>query len=45
MSRSRTGSLDALTGLRFLAALHVVLFHFGKTLVASAPEGVRNWVG
>nr|WP_211194764.1 acyltransferase [Pyxidicoccus fallax] len=37
--------MDALTGLRFLAALHVVLFHFGKTLVASAPEGVRNWVG
>lgn len=45
MSSSRTGSLDALTGLRFLAALHVVLFHFGKTLASAAPEGVRNWVG
>nr|WP_225936933.1 acyltransferase [Myxococcus sp. RHSTA-1-4] len=37
--------MDALTGLRFLAALHVVLFHFGKALVVDAPEGVRNWVG
>ena len=42
---SRGGALDALTGLRFLAALHVVLFHFGKTLVAATPEGVRHWVG
>ncbi|MCP3144196.1 acyltransferase family protein [Pyxidicoccus xibeiensis] len=43
MSR-RGGALDALTGLRFFAALHVVLFHFAKPCVATAPEGVRNWV-
>ncbi|MFP2929931.1 acyltransferase family protein, partial [Pyxidicoccus sp. 3LG] len=39
------GALDALTGLRFLAALHVVLFHFGQACVVTAPEGVRNWMG
>ncbi|WP_375756554.1 acyltransferase family protein [Corallococcus exercitus] len=33
------GSLDALTGLRFLAALHVVLFHFGTPCIQGvAPE-------
>lgn len=42
---SRGGSLDSLTGLRFLAALHVVLFHFAKPCLGTAPEGLRNWVG
>jgi peptidoglycan/LPS O-acetylase OafA/YrhL len=41
----RSGALDALTGLRFLAALHVVLFHFAKPCMDTAPEGLRNWVG
>ncbi|MCY1044348.1 acyltransferase [Corallococcus sp. bb12-1] len=38
--KQKTGaSLDALTGLRFLAALHVVLFHFGTPcLTGWAPE-------
>ncbi|WP_164008087.1 acyltransferase family protein [Pyxidicoccus trucidator] len=39
------GALDGLTGLRFFAALHVVLFHFGKPCMDTAPEGLRNWVG
>lgn len=39
------GALDALTGLRFLAALHVVLFHFAAPCLVTAPEGLRNWVG
>ncbi|GHG67606.1 acyltransferase [Comamonas sp. JC664] len=38
-------SLDALTGLRFFAALHVVLFHFAAPTLGSAPEVLRNWVG
>lgn len=29
--------LHALTGLRFVAALHVVLFHFARPLAATAP--------
>lgn len=41
---SRGGSLDSLTGLRFLAALHVVLFHFARPYLGTAPEGLRNWV-
>ncbi|WP_426757141.1 acyltransferase family protein [Myxococcus sp. Y35] len=43
MSGSR--ALDALTGLRFVAALHVVLFHFAAPCLGPAPEAVRNWVG
>ncbi|MBN8229205.1 acyltransferase [Corallococcus macrosporus] len=39
MKQQSGGSLDALTGLRFLAALHVVLFHFGTPcLQGVAPE-------
>lgn len=41
----RGGALDGLTGLRFFAALHVVLFHFGKPCLDTAPEWLRNWVG
>jgi peptidoglycan/LPS O-acetylase OafA/YrhL len=36
-------TLSALTGLRFLAALHVVLFHYAAPSLASAPEWVRNF--
>ncbi|ATB45497.1 acyltransferase family protein [Corallococcus macrosporus] len=43
MSGSR--ALDALTGLRFVAALHVVLFHFAAPCLGTAPEALRNWVG
>jgi peptidoglycan/LPS O-acetylase OafA/YrhL len=39
------GSLDGLTGLRFFAALHVVLFHFGKPCLGTAPAWLRDWVG
>ncbi|RKH12141.1 acyltransferase [Corallococcus sp. CA053C] len=39
------GSLDALTGLRFLAALHVVLFHFGTPCLPWAPEWLFYLVG
>ena len=39
MKQQSGGSLDALTGLRFLAALHVVLFHFGTPCIQGvAPE-------
>ncbi|NOK20483.1 acyltransferase family protein [Corallococcus carmarthensis] len=39
MKQQSGGSLDALTGLRFLAALHVVLFHFGTACIQGvAPE-------
>jgi peptidoglycan/LPS O-acetylase OafA/YrhL len=43
----RGGALDALTGLRFFAALHVVLFHFaGPVLVqGAAPLWLHHWVG
>ena len=43
MSGGRT--LDALTGLRFVAALHVVLFHFASPSLVSAPQVLRDWVG
>lgn len=36
-------TLSALTGLRFLAALHVVLFHYAAPSLASAPEWARNF--
>ncbi|HEX6608241.1 MAG TPA: acyltransferase [Chloroflexia bacterium] len=36
-------TLAALTGLRFFAALHVVLFHFAAPVLASAPEWARNF--
>ncbi|RKH68004.1 acyltransferase family protein [Corallococcus llansteffanensis] len=39
------GSLDSLTGLRFLAALHVVLFHFGTGCLTWAPEWLYYLVG
>ncbi|QSQ10919.1 acyltransferase family protein [Myxococcus landrumensis] len=42
---SRGGSLDALTGLRFFAALHVVLFHFARPVLDPAPEWLRSLVG
>ncbi|MCP3104740.1 acyltransferase [Myxococcus sp. K15C18031901] len=45
MSGGSNRSLDALTGLRFLAALHVVLFHFSWPVLASAPAWLGNLVG
>ncbi|MEW5809967.1 MAG: acyltransferase [Actinomycetota bacterium] len=41
MSRVRTGEIRALSGLRIVAALWVVLFHF-RPLVAEASPGVRS---
>ncbi|WIG95093.1 acyltransferase [Myxococcus sp. SDU36] len=43
MSGSR--ALDALTGLRFVAALHVVLFHFAGAGLDLVPAPLRNLVG
>ena len=40
-TRSRT-ALPALTGARFIAAAHVLLFHFGKPLYSAGPAGLRN---
>ena len=37
MATTSTGRLDALTGGRFVAAFHVLLFHYGGPLAASAP--------
>jgi len=37
-------SLHALTGLRFFAALHVVLYHFGLNTFAQAPAWVTNFL-
>lgn len=52
MDPRREGRLASLTGLRFVAALGVLLFHYGDPLVAGAPawvlEVVRGgyvWVG
>ena len=45
MSGSSARSLDALTGLRFLAALHVVLFHFARPALEPAPVWLGNLVG
>src|SRR5690348_9842412 len=36
------GHLNALTGLRFFAAFYVVIFHFGKYHLASAPHWLFN---
>lgn len=48
----RPARLDALTGVRFAAALGILLFHFGGPLVEGAPawvvrlrEGGHAWVG
>jgi peptidoglycan/LPS O-acetylase OafA/YrhL len=42
----RRTPLDALTGLRFFAALHVVLYHFAiPALPAAMPAGLRHAVG
>ena len=41
MSRVRTGEIKALSGLRIVAALWVVLFHF-RPLLAEASPGVRS---
>lgn len=40
-------ALDALTGLRFFAALHVVLFHFAAPVLAQgpAPQWLRDLSG
>jgi peptidoglycan/LPS O-acetylase OafA/YrhL len=35
--------LNALTGLRFLAAFHVVLFHFRELALADGPEALY-WI-
>lgn len=52
MEAQRNDRLGSLTGLRFLAALGILLFHYGAPLVAAAPgavERVRDgghvWVG
>lgn len=37
--------LPALTGLRFMAALHVVLYHFAKQVLADAPAPLQHIVG
>lgn len=51
-ARARRDRLPALTGLRFAAALGILLFHYGGPLVAGAPaslervrEGGYVWVG
>jgi peptidoglycan/LPS O-acetylase OafA/YrhL len=36
--------LDALTGLRFVVAIWVVLFHYARPVLQSSPDGVRNIV-
>ncbi|SEU22304.1 acyltransferase family protein [Stigmatella erecta] len=38
---SASGSRDALTGLRFLAALHVVVFHFGGVWFENLPGALQ----
>lgn len=52
MDAPRNDRLAALTGLRFAAALGILLFHYGGPLVASAPAWVERirlgghvWVG
>jgi peptidoglycan/LPS O-acetylase OafA/YrhL len=52
MDAPRTDRLAALTGLRFAAALGILLFHYGAPLVAGAPAFVERlrvggyaWVG
>ena len=35
--------LDALTGLRFLAALHVVVFH-SRSLFSAAPQAIQDFL-
>lgn len=40
----RRGRLEALTGLRFIAAMQVVVFHFAQGHVKGAPTVVRNLV-
>ncbi len=52
MDAPRNDRLAALTGLRFAAALGILLFHYGGPLVAGAPawldrvrEGGYVWVG
>jgi peptidoglycan/LPS O-acetylase OafA/YrhL len=38
----KKGTLKALTGLRFFAAMHVVVFHFGQQALVDAPGAVRS---
>lgn len=40
--RLQPARLDALTGMRFFAAAHVVAFHFARTAFPSAPAPVEN---
>jgi peptidoglycan/LPS O-acetylase OafA/YrhL len=40
-SAARPAPLDALTGIRFLAALHVVLYHYAGEIFASTHWAVR----
>lgn len=42
LAQSRPRQLDALTGLRFVAALHVVAFHLTAGYRAHLPAAVRN---
>jgi peptidoglycan/LPS O-acetylase OafA/YrhL len=35
-------NLTALTGVRWFAALHVVIFHLGQPMLVAAPKWVRN---
>lgn len=41
LGRPRLPALPALTGVRFLAALHVVLFHYGHEAFNGAPRAVQ----
>jgi len=42
---ARRPHLRALTGLRFLAAFHVVVYHFGQPLLKEAPSPLRSLAG
>ena len=42
MDAPRTDRLAALTGLRFAAALGILLFHYGAPLVVGAPPFVER---
>jgi peptidoglycan/LPS O-acetylase OafA/YrhL len=45
LSSGRPAPLHALTGLRFVAALHVLLFHFGSPLASWLPTWAHRIVG
>ena len=41
---TQTNRIDALTGLRFFAALHIVLFHEAKWLFERAAAATTGWL-